>query len=43
MIKAEIGAARALGAKGFVVFHLDHLYDDHLRALQEATVVTAPP
>ena len=43
VIKAEIGTARVLGAKGFVVFHLDHLYDEHWRALKEATTVTTPP
>ena len=37
VIKAEIEAARVLGAKGFVIFHLDHLYDEHWRALKEAT------
>ena len=37
VIKAEIGAARVLGAKGFVMFHLDHFYDEHWRALKEAT------
>jgi uncharacterized lipoprotein YddW (UPF0748 family) len=35
VIQAEIAAARTLGAKGFVVFHLDHLYDEHLRAIRE--------
>jgi hypothetical protein len=41
VIKAEIGAARVLGAKGFAIFHLDHLYDEHWRALKEATSATA--
>lgn len=43
VIKAEIGAARVLGAKGFVIFHLDHLHDEHWRALKEATAATARP
>ncbi|NLF68802.1 MAG: family 10 glycosylhydrolase [Candidatus Anammoximicrobium sp.] len=42
-IKAEIGAARLLGAKGFVLFHLDHFYDEHWQAVQEATEGTARP
>jgi len=37
LIKAEIGAARALAAKVFVMFHLDHFYDEHWRALKEVT------
>lgn len=37
VIKAEIGAARVLGAKGCLIFHLDHLYGEHWRALKEAT------
>ena len=36
VIKAEIAAARELGAQGFVVFHRDHLYDEHLAAIREA-------
>ncbi len=35
-IKAEIAAARKLGAQGFIVFHRDHLYDEHLTAIREA-------
>lgn len=36
MIQAEIAAARKLGAKGFVVFHLDHLQDGHFQAIRES-------
>lgn len=36
VIKAEIAAARELGAQGFIVFHRDHLYDEHLAAIREA-------
>jgi len=36
IIKAEIAAARKLGAKGFAVFHQDHFYDEHFRAVGEA-------
>ena len=36
VIKAEIAAARELGAKGFIVFHRDHFYDEHLAAIREA-------
>ena len=36
VIKAEIQAARELGAKGFIVFHRDHCYDEHLAAIREA-------
>lgn len=43
VIKAEVRAARALGAKRFVMFHLDHFYDEHWRALKEATSATARP
>ena len=31
-----LAAARELGAQGFVVFHRDHLYDEHLAAIREA-------
>jgi hypothetical protein len=43
VIKAEIEAARVLGAKGFVMFHLDHVYDEHWRTLKQATSATARP
>lgn len=36
VIKAEITAARQLGAQGFIVFHRDHIYDEHLTAIREA-------
>ncbi len=39
VIKAEIAAARELGAKGFIVFHRDHFYAEHLAAIREAVKV----
>jgi len=36
VIQDEIRAAAKLGAKGFVVFHLDHLNDEHFTAIREA-------
>lgn len=41
-IKAEIAAARKLGAQGFIVFHRDHLYDEHLTAIREAVEAGDP-
>lgn len=35
-IKAEIAAARKMGARGFVIFHLDHCLDRHFQAVREA-------
>lgn len=35
-IQAEIDAARKLGAKGFVIFHRDHCYDEHFAAIRES-------
>lgn len=42
VIKAEIAAARKLGAKGFVVFHLDHFQDGHFRAVRESLPDSRP-
>ena len=42
VIKAQIAAARELGAQGFVVFHRDHLYNEHLTAIQEAVEAGKP-
>ena len=36
VIQAEIAAARRLGAKGFVLFHLDHFQDEHFQAIHES-------
>jgi uncharacterized lipoprotein YddW (UPF0748 family) len=36
VIQDEIVAADKLGARGFVVFHLDHLNDEHFDAIREA-------
>jgi uncharacterized lipoprotein YddW (UPF0748 family) len=36
VIEAEIAAARELGAKGFVLFHLDHIQDGHLQAVRKS-------
>jgi hypothetical protein len=36
VIEAEIAAARELGARGFSVFHRDHLDKEHLTAFQQA-------
>lgn len=36
VIKAEITTARELGAKGFIVFHRDHLYEEHMTAIKDA-------
>lgn len=35
VIQDEIRAAEKLGAKGFVVFHLDHLNDEHFAAIRD--------
>jgi len=35
VIQDELRAAEKLGAKGFVVFHLDHLNDEHFAAIRE--------
>jgi hypothetical protein len=35
-IQGEIRAAAKLGAKGFVVFHLDHFQEQHFKAIHEA-------
>ena len=35
VIQDEIRAAGKLGAKGFVVFHLDHLNEEHFAAIRE--------
>lgn len=42
VIQAEIAAARQLGAKGFVVFHLDHLQDAHYQPIREAIDASKP-
>ncbi len=34
VIQAEIRAAEKLGAKGFVVYHLDHFRDEHFKAIR---------
>jgi len=36
VIAAEIRAARKLGAKGFVVFHRNHFYDEHYEAVRKS-------
>lgn len=36
LIKAQIHIAEKLGAKGFVVFHLDHFRDEHFEAVRAA-------
>ena len=41
VVKAEIAAVRELGAKGFIVFHRDHFYDEHLTAIREAVEAVA--
>jgi len=43
VIRAEISAARKLGAKGFVVFHRNHFYDEHFHAVREAVSQSAAP
>ncbi|MCD6361409.1 MAG: family 10 glycosylhydrolase [Armatimonadetes bacterium] len=35
VLKAEIRAAREMGAAGFVVFHRYHFYDEHYQAVRE--------
>ena len=42
MIKTEIAEARKLGAQGFIVFHRDRLYDEHLTAIREAVEAGDP-
>jgi hypothetical protein len=42
VIQEEIRAAKKLGAKGFVVFHLDHCYDGHFQAVRQA-IQDQPP
>ena len=42
VIKAEIAAARKRGAQGLLVFHRDHLYNEHLTAIQEAVEAGKP-
>lgn len=32
----DVAPDRELGAKGFIVFHRDHCYDEHLAAIREA-------
>ncbi|MFQ6097879.1 MAG: hypothetical protein ACE5O2_09150, partial [Armatimonadota bacterium] len=41
VLKAEIRAARDVGAKGFVVFHRYHFYDEHFQAVREAVTGAA--
>lgn len=36
VIRGEIGAAQKLGAKGFVIYHLDHFQPQHFDAIREA-------
>lgn len=42
VLKAEIRAARELGAAGFVVFHLSHFYDQHYEAIREVLAEPRP-
>jgi uncharacterized lipoprotein YddW (UPF0748 family) len=43
VIQDEIRAAKKLGAKGFVVFHLDHFKDEHFQAIRQAVHDRTPP